>query len=151
MAEEDSSIRATTDRRVRLTKLLADLDVLFAISFMNREAGDRVWSLTFELEDGQGATLQLVFYEDVLSVVNAVELDAPLSEQVMRELLALNAMGPIGAIAAREKVILASASIPESHLDAAFLRLSMGSVLQLVSKVRNILTSANVTFNERAR
>jgi len=49
------------DARVALTKLLADLDLLFSISLFDREKNERTWSLTLDVGEDRATTVQLAF------------------------------------------------------------------------------------------
>lgn len=147
----DIDVQPKVEQRSKLTKLLADLDVLFSISFADRDADERTWTLTFEVTDKQAVTIQMAFFEGFLTIFNAVEFEGELSLDVLRRLMALNGIGPVGSVGANEQTIIASAGIPTTHLDAEILQGTMGSVLRLASGLRQILADANVQHTERTR
>ena len=139
------------DERLKLTKLLADLDLLFAISFFDREKNDRTWTLTFDIGNGAAVTVQLAFFSGFLSVFSALDAEEEMTGDLMRQLLYLNGTGPTGALSLNGRTILASANIPTSRIDAQLLRESIGGVSRLASEVRRLLTDASIGFRERLR
>lgn len=139
------------ETRARLTKLLADLDLLFSISFFDRDKNERTWSLTFDVGDDLSATVQLAFFGGYLSIFSALETDADLDAEAMSRLLQLNGSGPTGAFSVSGRALFASTSVPSSHLDLELLKEGIGGVLRLVREARTLLAEKRVTFRERVR
>ena len=145
------SENAGFEQRARLTKLLADLDLLFSISYFDREKDERTWSMAFDVGDGLSATVQIAFIEGFLSVFTALEVDEEIDPEVLRSLLYVNGSGPTGAFSVNGKAILASANIPTSHVDLELLKESIGGVLRLAREARRLLAEAKIGFRERMR
>jgi len=139
------------DARVALTKLLADLDLLFSISFFDREKNERTWSLTFDVGDDRATTVQLAFFGGYLSIFSALETNEDLDSDSLSRLLQLNGSGPTGAFSVNGRAIFASATVPVSHLDLELLKEGIGGVLRLAREARTLLTEKQITFRERIR
>jgi hypothetical protein len=139
------------DARVALTKLLADLDLLFSISFFDRDKNERTWSLTFDVGDDRSTTVQLAFFGGYLSIFSALETDADLDSDSLSRLLHLNGSGPTGAFSVTGRSIFASTSILVSHMDLELLKDGIGGVLRLAREARTLLAEKHVTFRERVR
>jgi hypothetical protein len=115
-----------------VTKLLADLDLLFTVG---KGPDGIVWTLGFEHEETKEKVLvQLRFQENWLLVYNVIPAPEPLNLDIATELLNLNTQVPISKVGLQESNVVIAAQLLASRLDAESLKEAMGAVAALAAQ-----------------
>ena len=126
-----------TEQQRRITHLLADAELLFALS--RAEGFGPVWTIRFDLPDRSKVEVNLTVDETFLTVSHVEAAAATLDPA---SLLRLNARVAMAKVCLQETGELAvAAQVPLSHVDLESLRMALGNVLTTIVETRKLAST----------